>query len=747
MRNTTSIVSFTILLIAASILPNGSLIAQAQHSQKVTNLLDQAKALRFSNPDSAQLLSDISLNIAKRNKLHDAHANAIILNVNLLRDKGDFAKALRLLKTNYDQLSDKLSPKSTTNICYEMGHMHYRLNQLKDAHEWLNRGIVISAANNLQQRLGKLFNLKGNIYFENQTDSAKYYYLKALDAGIIAKDSTRIASSHGNLGRIKNRKEGDHDGALKNYFACLEMFQSIGNLRATALTHSNIANVYVKQKSLDQAITHQAKSLEISERGKDKNAILLAYHSLGNINLELGRYDEAMTYYNKGINLAKSTQSFRELASGYQNKGSAFMDVPNSDSAFIYLNQALELSKEINYGHITAYATYNIGALHQQLGNYSLAEKHLLKAKEIFIEIGEEQNVNWLVPRLAQLYMIWSEKNPDLFTTKVNLDELEYLLIDSYKKNIKIGDLINRDIIFRLLIKIYTEKGNHQQKAFFQQELISLQDSTYQKSKLEVANEWAEKLQTAEKEKEIIQLESKNKISKFKNQILLASLGALIILFGGIFYFWNKFIKQKHERNRVIENELIRTKVSADLHDEVGTMLSSLSLQTEVLGLDAPPEKLEKFNKLANLSREAMGRMRDTVWAIDSRKDSTSDLINRMQDYIADTLQEKNISTNFKFDNLNQDEALPPDIRQNVYLIFKEAINNIIRHSNASKVEIILNYVNQKLHLKISDNGTFDPGKIKSSGTGLSNLKMRAERINGTLEIHKNNGFAVELTV
>ena len=191
----------------------------------------------------------------------------------------------------------------------------------------------------------------------------------------------------------------------------------------------------------------------------------------------------------------------------------------------------------------------------------------------------------------------------------------------------------------------------------------------------------------------------------------------------------------------------LRTKISSDLHDDVGSLLTAVAMQSEVLGLDAPPENIAKFDKLSRLSREAMGRMRDTVWAIDARKDNMESLIDRMEDYLSDVLDVDDPKLRYVFDKSNRDTSLKiaPDVRQNVYLIFKEAVNNAVKHSNGSHLYIDLRHSQSSISLRIKDDGRIHKDHMSSSGLGMSNMKMRAERIQGSVDIDHTDGFKVEL--
>lgn len=220
-----------------------------------------------------------------------------------------------------------------------------------------------------------------------------------------------------------------------------------------------------------------------------------------------------------------------------------------------------------------------------------------------------------------------------------------------------------------------------------------------------------------------------------------ARLLFLLCLVGIIFGIY------RYRINEILRYERLRTKISSDLHDDVGSLLTAVALQSELLGMGAEPSKQSKFQRLSQLSREAMGRMRDNVWIIDARKDNLESLIGRMMDFLADMNQQDKFTVKFNYDIKNLQKKLPPDIRQNTYLIFKEAVTNAYKHSNGNVIAVNLNLNGKALQLRIFDNGKVDKSKIKKSGLGLMNLSERADRVDGDLNIDYGEGFKIEFEV
>lgn len=212
-------------------------------------------------------------------------------------------------------------------------------------------------------------------------------------------------------------------------------------------------------------------------------------------------------------------------------------------------------------------------------------------------------------------------------------------------------------------------------------------------------------------------------------------------LFASLLYFLYRYRLQQ-----VIKYQNLRTKISSDLHDDVGSILTAVAMQSEILGLDAAPEKVSKFNKLSELARQAMSRMRDTVWAIDARKDNVQSLVYRMLDHLSDSLEDHRLKYTFDYDESQFNQSISPDIRQTVYLIFKEAVANATKYSKGNEIKIKLDFSRSKYYLEIHDNGQSIANLSKSSGLGLSNMRLRAKRIGAELLIDNSDGFLVSLS-
>ena len=217
----------------------------------------------------------------------------------------------------------------------------------------------------------------------------------------------------------------------------------------------------------------------------------------------------------------------------------------------------------------------------------------------------------------------------------------------------------------------------------------------------------------------------------------------ILLLLSSITFFLSRYYYHlKLNQQKEIEN--LRTKISVDLHDDVGSILTGLSMQAEILEHQTKGNYKKNISRISYLSRDAMLRMRDAVWAMDSRKNNWKSLIDRMNEFAAETLELKNIAYQIKYKEEQIHKTLTNLTRQNLYLIYKESITNILKHSNATKVKISIFKDNGSVKMKIKDNGSITK-QITSAGLGLTNIKMRAKKINAEVIIKQQKGFSIEI--
>jgi signal transduction histidine kinase len=201
---------------------------------------------------------------------------------------------------------------------------------------------------------------------------------------------------------------------------------------------------------------------------------------------------------------------------------------------------------------------------------------------------------------------------------------------------------------------------------------------------------------------------------------------------------------------RLLAVERVRSQISRDLHDEIGSSLSSVQIMSafaEQSMEGSSPDARQWVSRISGNTREMTEKIRDIVWTLNSPDGISGNIITRMNQYISHTLEPKDIGCNFTADE-KVNEALNDFMRKrNVYLIFKEAVNNAAKYASCTQVDILLKIENKKIFMSVHDNGIGFDMKLASKGNGLTNMSKRAAQMNARLEIKSAAGSGTALTL
>lgn len=186
---------------------------------------------------------------------------------------------------------------------------------------------------------------------------------------------------------------------------------------------------------------------------------------------------------------------------------------------------------------------------------------------------------------------------------------------------------------------------------------------------------------------------------------------------------------------RLLHLERIRSRIAADLHDDIGASLSQVAILSEVARRRAhDAATVERHTeKIAVICRDLIDSTSDIVWAVSPRHDSVTDLAQRMREFAGEILTAKDIPFRFDITPSDGHVRLDADIRRQIYLVFKEAIHNVARHSGATEVQIQLHTDGNSICLTVEDNGRgLDGAAGARNGHGLANMRTRAQSLRGT---------------
>ena len=220
-------------------------------------------------------------------------------------------------------------------------------------------------------------------------------------------------------------------------------------------------------------------------------------------------------------------------------------------------------------------------------------------------------------------------------------------------------------------------------------------------------------------------------------------IGLCAIMLSGIIYSIYKY-----RINQLKKLLAIRTKISQDLHDEIGSTLTSINILSKVSQNNLEKDKfkaLELLQKITDQSADMQQSMSDIVWSIRPDNDKMENLVIRMREYLGQTAEARNMQVQFSAEEKVLNESLSMQHRQHIFLIFKEAVNNAVKYSEGKTVSVFLEKENNHIRLSVKDDGLgFNAGKVTSS-SGLKNMKARAKELNGILHIRSEAGSGTEV--
>jgi len=207
------------------------------------------------------------------------------------------------------------------------------------------------------------------------------------------------------------------------------------------------------------------------------------------------------------------------------------------------------------------------------------------------------------------------------------------------------------------------------------------------------------------------------------------------------------FLAYRYRVRHLLELERVRTRIATDLHDDIGSSLTQIAIMSEVAQKQNDRQSAgEPLSHIADLSRELVDSMSDIVWAINPKRDHLVDLTQRMRRFVSDVLEAADIEVVFRAPQQGPDTELNADVRREVFLLFKECVNNIVKHAECRHAEVLVDVRSNELLVELRDDGRgFQMHETGNHGHGLASMRERAQRLGGQLEVESEPGKGTRL--
>ncbi|HSC52074.1 MAG TPA: histidine kinase [Phnomibacter sp.] len=634
------------------------------------------------------------LGMQMKDSLIIAVSNMQLGQTDLYKDK--FSEAIVLLQKSLDEYLAAHPTKYSALAYNDLGYCWGRVGNISKQAEYLLKAIHIYETyfpTNYGE-LGIAFNNLSTVHYNlNQMDKAIEYAKRSLAYKEKNGDKESMSIGCCNISQFYN---GISKQEAEKYLQLCVQYALESN-KDSRIVHSYISagNFYAANKQFATALDYELKAISKLERsGRDVTMLYRRYIAAGNLSAQLGQ-DTA-------------------ISMNYYNKAQALLNENTTDKLSIR-DFYLQLS--------------NFYRDHQQyeqaLSNY---KKFILYKDSIVTEKTRSS--------IAEIETRYETKKKDdqIDLLKVN-ERLKQLEIEKQKAIIN-GNKLEAE-------KKQTEIDLLSQQREMQEIRIAQQVAALDKQQLQSKFD-AQQLQLARKEKELQQKELQ--AQKQWKTLLLA--GVLLFVLVSAFIFNRYKLKKKLERQQELLS--IRNNIARDLHDEIGSALTSIKILSEVSKNNIGKDTHKAANLLAQIteqSDEMQQGMSDIVWAIKPDNDKLQNILVRMREYVAHVLEPRNIVTRFVVSETMLQQHLDMQQRRDFFLIFKESVNNIVKYAAATEVEIEIYKEAANLVMLIKDNGKgFDINAIAKI-SGLKNIQTRAAILQGTADISSEAGKGTTVKV
>ncbi|HRE77637.1 MAG TPA: ATP-binding protein [Flavobacterium sp.] len=414
------------------------------------------------------------------------------------------------------------------------------------------------------------------------------------------------------------------------------------------------------------------------------------FNNIAQLKLKIRQADSAVWYNAKAYQFAKNAKSKRGIPNVEQTFGQIYLEEKKMDSALFYFQKSILSAQKSEYFDIV-------------LLNYGFM-------MQCFEDNQIENNR-------------WYEKGLELIDQKIINATFQHYF-------------------YKIALSVFKETNQIEKLSFVQDKLISINEETRLKGNMNIQN-ITEQYAKNENKLLLLQVEELKKQRKFTILQLIAALLSVIILSLVII-----IIRRKNKIQKTLLQQ--KNEISKDLHDDIGSGLSSILIHADLLlKNDETSEKQKILASKINLTgKEISQRLNTFIWSLNTEHNTLQHFSEYVKLYGATLFEETPIAFSFST-NVEDSESIKMNgqLRKNLFYAMKEVLNNSLKHAQATKIDVKMKLISSKqLQITIHDNGT-GINKENAFGNGLKNIQNRVEQMNGTFSMKTDKGLLTILTI
>lgn len=565
----------------------------------------------------------------------------------------------------------------------------------------------IADKNDLAEKKGKCFSLLS--WREEKFGNIRQALRYAQEAIEILKERPpghTLIWTYNHAGWI-SRRLMERGKAMEYAMQALQFAEQTSDTTNIGSAYNTMAALYVELQDYDKALEYHRQSLYWRELAGNSISIAQSHGNMGIVYMRMERYEEALKAHKRGLKVAQEASNMAEVAFFYNDIGSTYLYKGDIDSSIHYLRKSIAMREEMKEMNEIAY-TYNyLGEAYEKAGHIEEGERWIKKALQVAIDIEN---------------------------SKQNYEALESLS-DFYARNQQYDSAY-----------VYL----HKHKLYG--------DSIHETRQEELIHELAAQYETEKKEQQIEILNREKAIQQLKlrqrNLLLVGTVSVLLLVMAGV-YLWQNRLKTRTEarlQRQAVQDvlqaeERERRRIATDLHDGVGQMLSAALLNlNDALGKTPKGTSNSAAEKALALLEDSYSEMRSISHQMMPNALLKAGLASSVREFL-DKIDGEKIKVSL--DVVGLDERLDEQTETVLYRVIQEAVNNVIKHAEASKLTIQLNSDSNGIDVTVEDNGQgFDKGNMLGfEGIGLRNIRSRVALLGGMLELDSLPGKGTLLAI
>ena len=522
---------------------------------------------------------------------------------------------------------------------------------------------------------------------------------------------------------------GKHADALKHFTECAAFCERMGNRYDLAECQYYIGNIFSDLGDTSRAIAHMARYMELADSIGKAGQRIEALRSMAAALHRFGEHRKALEHLHRAHALAIAASDEVETGLTQLDKGSIHHDMGDHDMAMAaFQKAAIHLEKPRSLMFLIH--------VHERMARILSEQERTLEALAMYHNMLDEARSQSSLSFIAKAQLGIS----NVLLHMGRIGEARTRAEEALNTATGAGILALRAEALTLLIALHRTSGNHRSALTYSDSLLACKDSV---EAVQGKEEAARIAARTEYELALAKGSLANEQAQARMDAELARARAiritLVVLMGALIAV-SLLLVNRYRLKRRLQVEQLRTRLSRDLHDDIGSTLSSISILSNVVKKRAEAsgdtDTVTSLNKISDRSQRLLRNMSDIVWSVDPKKDTLEELIARMREFAASVLEDKGIAYTLDLPVEVPAITLAAETKNNIYLIFKEAVNNVVKHAEAKNVTVRIAVEAGTLTLEVIDDGVGIGDRATMNGhggNGLSNMRERAKELKARL--------------